>query len=69
MDFKFPSHLTFLSGIYLEKLTVHSEQVRLHDVLIPESMARVIARVFQLHVCQIQAAIVEDADLQSIHAT
>jgi hypothetical protein len=36
----------------------------LHHILIPESMTRVITRVFQLHVCQVETAVIEDANLQ-----
>lgn len=36
----------------------------LHHVLVPESVTRVITGVFQLHVHQIEAAVVEDANLR-----
>lgn len=47
-----------------EKLTVYSEHVRLYYILIPESVARVITSMFQLHVRQIEATVVENANLR-----
>jgi len=59
-----PISVTFNSYFLHGELTVYSEQVRLHHILIPESMTRVIARVFQLYVCQVETAVVEDANLR-----
>lgn len=52
--------------ISFKKLTVYGEHVSLHHVLVPESVARVITSMFQLHICQIETAVVENANLQSV---